>query len=171
MAWDERFGHEDLGDGARLVWLGPDDADDISRLAGSILYDVYPYEKRETVDLFLEETQSPDAIRCQMAGGMRYAAIKVGDDLAGYTAFGPDGDSVTLSKLYLLEGYRGRGLGSKVMGYVESTAEKEGFRSVHLDMNGRNTGAIALYSRRGYVETRREDLGYVLVVMEKPLRI
>lgn len=120
------------------------------------------------VEEFVELEQSPDAIRSQIASGMRYAYILDGGDRAGYVGYGADGGTMHLSKLYLFEGHRGRGLGSAVMDMVIAEASAEGLESVVLEVNERNSGAIHLYRSKGFVETGRA--GYMRVIMTLPLR-
>lgn len=136
-----------------LVWLGPDDAEGISEMARGLFFDVYRYETRDLVEDFLEEHQSPDAIRRQMSDGMRYAHIAIDGEVVGYTAFGPSGDGVELSKLYILDGFRGRGIGGAVLDAVDRYAADIGAGLIWLEVNSRNVGAVRLYGRHGYVPT------------------
>lgn len=154
----------------QLQYVGPEAAEDISAIAHRIFPEVYPWEPKEILEEFLDEVQSPEAIREQMANGMRYAYILDGGERAGYAAYGMDGDRMFFSKLYLFDGFRGRGLGSQVLQVVEDEARGLGARSVYLDVNGRNTGAMALYARRGYVKGEVVGRRYLRVLMEKPLR-
>lgn len=154
----------------RLEYIGPERAEEISEIAYTLFFEVYPYETRETLLGFLDETQAPGRIREQMAAGMRYAFILTDDGRrAGYVGYGMEGDRMFLSKLYLFPEFRGHGLGSAVMDLAEMEAVGKGARSIYLDVNGRNTGAIELYRRKGYVEKGRTGLNYIRVVMEKQL--
>lgn len=151
-----------------LVWLGPEDAEGISELARDLFFDVYSYESRELVEGFLEEHQSPDAIRDQMSEGMRYAHIVVDGEVVGYTAFGPSGNDLELSKLYILDGHRGQGIGGAVLGMVERRARETGAGRILLEVNSRNDGAVSLYRRHGFVPTG--EVRYHRMVMAKRLR-
>lgn len=154
----------------RLEYIGPDRAEEVSAIAYRIFFEVYPYEKRETLLGFLDETQAPDRIREQMSAGMRYAFVLTDEgERAGYVGYGMDGDRMFLSKLYLFDSFRGHGLGTAVMDLVEREAVEKGAISIYLDVNGRNTGAMELYRRKGYIEKGRVGLNYIRVVMEKPL--
>ena len=56
-------------------WIGPDGADELSGIAYRVFMEVYTYEREDVVREFLDENQSPDAIRRQMSEGMSYAYI------------------------------------------------------------------------------------------------
>ena len=106
--------------------IGPDGAEELSRIARPLFLDVYSYVPRRLVEAFLDEEQSSGAIRSQMCSGMTYAYILDGGERVGYVAYGTDGDVMRLSKLYLFDGHRGRGIGTEVIGRVESEARPLG---------------------------------------------
>jgi len=47
--------------------------------------------------------------------------------------------------------YRNRGIGSRLMDAAEAFAKVQGKSRIELEVFGKNTGAIELYKRRGYV--------------------
>jgi GNAT superfamily N-acetyltransferase len=49
------------------------------------------------------------------------------------------------------EKYRGKGIGSMLMERAEEYARSHGSRRMELEVFGKNTGAINLYTKRGYV--------------------
>ena len=152
---------------AGFMRLGPEDADELSGLAYSLLREVYSYVPDDLLDEFLEQEQSSEGIRRQMAEGMVYEWITVCGVRAGYLAYGMEGDAMHLGKLYLFEGFRGLGLGSRAIDRVEGIARSSGARSIVLEVNERNAGAISLYSRKGFRESGRA--GLMRIVMERPL--
>ena len=141
-----------------LEWVGPEHAEEISAVAYPLFFEVYPYESRDTLMDFLDRTQSPGSIRDQMSRGMRYAFIVHEGVRAEYVGFGMEGDTMNLSKLYVFKQFRGRGLGSMAMDYVESEAKAEGASRISLEVIARNSDAIAL-SRAG-VTPRSAGLAY-----------
>lgn len=151
-----------------LEFIGPDRAREISEIAPPLFSEVYDYVPREMLEEFLEETQTAERIREQMAEGMRYAFILDGESRAGYVSYGMDAEGMYLSKLYLFREFRGRGIGGRVIDIVEDEAREAGAPCVHLDVNYRNEGAIRLYRRKGFSEGER--IGYMRVIMRKPLR-
>ena len=150
-----------------LEFLTPEDADEVSAIAYSLFYDVYSETPREIVDAFLERFQTPEAIREQMRTGSEYAFIISRGERAGYLAFEIDDEGMHLSKLYLLEGFRDRGIGGRIVGYVEDRARAAGVGRIHLDVNMYNKGAIQFYERHGFVLRGRME--YVRLLMVKGL--
>ena len=49
-------------------------------------------------------------------------------------------------------GLRGRGIGTRFMGFYEETARKMGCRELRIDTNARNVTARTLYQKLGYKE-------------------
>lgn len=152
-----------------LQFIRPEDAEKISEIAYRLFFEVYPYEPEEVVKEFLDENQSPESIRTQMSAGIRYAFITLDDETAGYVAFGISDGTMTISKLYLFEDFRGRGVGSETLELVESFARKECVSVIRLEVNYENTGAIRLYIRKGYSGRDRVGLQGKRLVMEKNL--
>lgn len=152
---------------AGFVPLGPEDAEGLSDLAYPLLREVYSYVPDDLLDEFLEQEQSPEGIRRQMAEGIVYEWIIADGACAGYLAYGMDGDTMHLGKLYLFEGYRDRGMGSEAIDRVEGIARSSGARRIVLEVNERNAGAISLYSRKGFRESGKA--GLMRIVMTRML--
>ena len=121
----------------------------------------------DLLDEFLEQEQSPEGIRRQMAEGTVYEWIIADGVRAGYLAYGMEGDAMHLGKLYLFEGCRGRGIGSQAMDRVEGIARSRRARSIVLEVNERNAGAISLYTRKGFRESGKA--GLMRIVMTRAL--
>ena len=150
-----------------LEYIGPERAEEVSEIAYPLFAEVYDYVPRDMLDEFLEEAQTPERIREQIADGLRYAFILEDGVRVGYVCYGMDGQGMYLSKLYIFKEFRGRGIGSEVIDAVENEARAQGAARIHLDVNYRNEGAIRLYRRKGFVEGER--IGYMRVIMSKPL--
>ena len=150
-----------------LEFLGPERAEEISAIAFPLFREVYSYVPQDVVEGFLQETQTPEAIRKQMADGLEYAYILYKGERAGYVAFGIDAEGMYLSKFYLFRDYRRQGLGSWVMEYVEHRARESGAGQIHLDVNRENAPAIAFYGKHGFV--KGGDITFRRVVMTKAL--
>ena len=150
-----------------LEYIGPERAEEVSEIAYPLFAEVYDYVPRDMLDEFLEETQTPERIREQIADGLRYAFILEDGVRVGYVCYGMDSQGMYLSKLYICMESRGRGIGSEVIDAVEAEARAQSAARIHLDVNYRNEGAIRLYRRKGFVEGER--IGYMRVVMSKPL--
>ena len=114
--------------GISFEWIGPDGADELSGIAYRVFMEVYTYEREDVVREFLDENQSPEAIRRQMLEGMSYAYIVSDGARVGYVGFVMEGDSMHLSKLYVFDGFRDRGIGSAAMDMVEASPGSTGHR-------------------------------------------
>lgn len=89
---------------------------------------------------------------------------------AGYVACYPDGDALHLDAVAVLPAFTGRGIGKRLINYVESKAKAGGFQAVELFTNEKMTANLTIYPRLGYQETdRRQDRGYQRVFFRKPL--
>jgi len=102
--------------------------------------------------------------------------VRDGAEPIGYFSYAKvSADEVKLEQLYLLAEQRGRGLGARMIGHVEAHARALGCRGIVLTVNKHNTGAIAVYTHRGYAvrEAAVFDIGngYVMddYVMAKAL--
>jgi len=88
---------------------------------------------------------------------LRVSGTPVG--YCGYELACLDGDestanSLKLGQLYVLESHRGMGLGRFMLGHVGGWARKLGRRSLWLQVNKQNTGAIGFYRSAGFEVVR-----------------
>ncbi|MGV9798137.1 GNAT family N-acetyltransferase [Mycobacterium sp. NPDC003449] len=75
-----------------------------------------------------------------------------------------------IKRMWVDSGWRGVGLGSRILRHLESLAAEDGFAGVRLDTNGNLTEAVALYERAGYVRIDRyNDNPYAQLFFEKRL--
>ncbi|MEO0945485.1 MAG: GNAT family N-acetyltransferase, partial [Pseudomonadota bacterium] len=83
-----------------------------------------------------------------------------------------------VNALALLPGHRGQGVGRRLMADAEQRAKAAGVDRMSIQVFGQNTGAHALYTRLGYVETARSPVRAFpcqpyytgdVVLLEKPL--
>ena len=150
-----------------LEFLSPDEAEQISEIAFPLFREVYRETPTEIVEAFLQETQTPESIRRQMGSGTIYAFINRDGGRAGYVAYEACSEGMRLSKLYLFEEYRGKGIGGRILKYVEDEARKSGFGTVRLEVNEINPSAREFYRSHGYSVEERID--FMRVVMRKRL--
>jgi DNA-binding MarR family transcriptional regulator/GNAT superfamily N-acetyltransferase len=77
-----------------------------------------------------------------------------------------------IKRMWVHPAWRGAGLGSRVLRYLEAVAVELGYLTIRLDTNGTLTDAIALYERAGYHRIARyNDNPYAQVWLEKSLTI
>jgi ribosomal protein S18 acetylase RimI-like enzyme len=75
-----------------------------------------------------------------------------------------------LKRMWVHEGWRGAGLGSRMLRRLEQEASDRGLTVVRLDTNSALTEAIAMYRRAGYREIERyNDNPYARHWFEKQL--
>lgn len=78
--------------------------------------------------------------------------IQKGEQLAGYVwlKIEVDKKSAFLYEIYMLEEYRGKGMGTKVMKQIEDLIQEKGVSYFKLHVFGSNTGARKLYEELGF---------------------
>jgi DNA-binding MarR family transcriptional regulator/N-acetylglutamate synthase-like GNAT family acetyltransferase len=77
-----------------------------------------------------------------------------------------------IKRMWVDPAWRGAGLGSRLLRYLETEAVHLGYHTVRLDTNASLTDAIALYERTGYHHIARyNDNPYAQVWLEKRLTI
>lgn len=117
---------------------------------------------KEQVAYMTKKFQSAEAIENQLAGGKyRYYHVVAGEENIGYCGVCLEETKLFLSKLYLKENCRGRGLGQKALECVAALAEAEGKRCVYLTVNKQNARAIRAYEKFGFQRTESlcSDIG------------
>lgn len=115
------------------------------------------------VDYMVEKFQSVDAMTEQIEKhGYTYFSVRENGELCGYIGTKPESDDrLFLSKLYLRNDKRGRGIASAMLNYVFEEARKIGKKRVYLTVNKHNSHAIDVYKKTGFVvaDTAVTDIG------------
>jgi len=113
------------------------------------------------VDYMLETFQSEQAICEQLRNGFLYYLIKSNDSDVGYFGVLPTGDDLLLSKFYIRSAERGKGLGRKVLIFIESLAAEKGATRITLTVNKYNLRTIETYKKLGFeiTESLIQDIG------------
>lgn len=136
------------------------------------------------IDFMLAGRFSDEALQTHIQAGDRWLTLLrvagtpvgyCGCELAGLDGEGADMAAMKLGQLYLLKAHRGLGLGRFMLGHVEGLAHEHGRRTIWLQVNRRNTGAIDFYRAAGFAVVRESVFeiggGYVMddFVMAKGL--
>lgn len=83
-----------------------------------------------------------------------FFVVERDDRILGCGGFGPlaagDADVCELRKMYFLPGLRGKGMGSKLMEVILTSARAAGYRRCYLETLERMEQARALYARHGF---------------------
>ncbi len=96
----------------------------------------------------------------------------IGDGISvfGYVIFYRIKDHVHLKNIAVLPDYQGRGLGGRLIGFVEDQARQWGSRAVELYTNEKMFENLKLYPKLGYEEIdRRCEDGFDRVFYRKAL--
>ena len=123
----------------------------INRLAWEILIPFYaPYIPDDHTRFFLNKFQSTEAIEAQLATDFTYFLLHYHNSAVGYLGIQSLETELHLSKLYILERYRGKGVGSKAMVVVEESALLENYKTIGLFVNKNNHDTIRFYEKYGF---------------------
>lgn len=83
----------------------------------------------------------------------------------------PDDSCMLLDNIAVSPTAQGKGHGRTLLQWAEDTARRAGFSRIRLYTQEVMSENIAIYTRRGYVETHRAtELGLKRVFMQKPLK-
>ncbi len=113
------------------------------------------------VDYMVDLLQSAPALREQIGHGYTYYFIRSGGQTIGICGVQMQGEKLFLSKLYLSDEFRGRGVGQLALGEVAVIARDRGAKSVYLTVNKGNLRAVRAYEKFGFVRTEEQvsDIG------------
>lgn len=96
--------------------------------------------------------------------------VEDADGIAGILVLEETSEGLLLDNIAVAPEQQGRGVGRVLLEFAEAEARRRGFDAVHLYTHELMTENIALYSRIGYVETRRvTEKGFDRVYMRKAL--
>lgn len=149
----------------------------IAELADIIWTEHYtPIIGEAQVSYMLEKYQSATAIEEQVENGVLYYLILLKDEPAGYFSVSKQGDSLFLSKLYVLKSARKNGLGRTAVSFMEDLTKEFGLHKIRLTVNKYNTNSIKAYEKMGFknVDAIVQDIGNGFVmddyVLEKEVK-
>lgn len=130
-----------------------------AKLADIIWREHYiPIIGKAQVDYMLEKFQSVEAIREQSNQGYEYYVIHFDDAPVGYISIKNEGDTLFLSKIYVLGTYRGKKIGKTALQFVEERAQALRLNSITLTVNKNNSNSILAYGKLGF-----DNLGPIIM--------
>jgi ribosomal protein S18 acetylase RimI-like enzyme len=121
-----------------------------------------PIIGQEQVDYMLDKFQSERAIKEQIAEGYKYYLIidnQIDNQVeVGYFSVKDKAAKLFLSKLYVLDSFRGKGIGKQGIKFIKSTFNNP---VIQLTVNKNNFNSIAFYKKVGFkiVEDVVTDIG------------
>jgi len=129
----------------------------IAKLAGVIWRSHYPgIISVKQIEYMLGKMYSLETLREDIrARGICYVRLLVGNDFAGFAAYGPADQPklFKLHKIYLHPDWQSKGFGSLLLQHCEREASKLGADRLLLTVNKRNAKAITAYERNGFAIT------------------
>ncbi len=144
--------------------------------------DVWPKTFREILSpeqivYMMKMMYAPEVMEKELSSGVHFRVAYVDGVPAGYTSWAPYTlpGTAKLHKIYLLQEFQGRGIGSAMLADASEQARKAGFTRLRLNVNKHNERARRAYFRNGFTDAEavKIDIGHGFFmddfVMEKPL--
>lgn len=105
--------------------------------------------------------QSPEDIEREITDGARYYFVEADGQPIGYLAYEIREHDLFISKIYLLNSERGKGISSQLFDWLEGLALDAGRNRLHLHVNRDNLKAIKVYQHKGFsvVQSAVSDIG------------
>ena len=127
------------------------DIDELSAFASKVFIDYYTklisYEQSAYMaGLFL----SPQAIEKLMREGARFKAVYDNDQIVAFYEFKDEGEKIFLSKLYVAEKLRGKGIGRLMFNDLLQESHKTKASAIYLTVNKGNTPSFNIYTHLGF---------------------
>jgi len=92
------------------------------------------------------------------------------DQVVGFVVFYAKQDHVHLENVAVAPGFQNRGIGRKLIGFVEQQAQQDGYTRIELYTNAMMTENLELYPRLGFEQfDRRLEDGFDRVYFSKTL--
>ena len=124
----------------------------IEKLAIEILHEVYDQIiPAKHTDYFLTEFQSVNAIGRQIKNeNFSYFLLNFENKNVGYLGIQKLNKKLILSKLYILESFRGLKIGKTALEYVNVFAANNRIEKIELIVNQQNQNTIDIYLKKGF---------------------
>lgn len=81
-----------------------------------------------------------------------------------------DDTTVEVKRMRVLPEFQGKGLGTKLLNFLEDKAKKLGYKRLVLDTSIKQEAALHLYTKYGYREYKRGEIaGWETIWMQKEI--
>ena len=137
-----------------------------SKIDSLILQEFYNHYNSETnsyIDILEEEKTNPYLKYCFYVGNNK---------ILGYITYLDIYDRFEISNIYVLREFRGNGIASKMLQFVIDEGLNKKINNITLEVNSKNTSAIALYHKYGFKEVAIRSGYYSVtdgILMEKEM--
>lgn len=120
-----------------------------------------PILGEEQVDYMVEKFLSPEALVEQINSGYEYFLFSYDYTFAGFAGIKEEDGKLFLSKLYVDEEFRGKGIGKHMFQKFIEICKMRKLNKIWLTCNRNNTNTLAVYEHLGFVKVREEvaDIG------------
>ena len=123
----------------------------IEVLADTIWREHYiPIIGKAQVDYMLTTFQSVESMQAQINAGYSYYIVEKNQTPVGYFSVEKREEALFLSKLYVLQSYRGQGIGRASMDYITQQARATACSKITLTVNRYNQNTIRTYEAFGF---------------------
>ena len=117
-----------------------------SKIDSLILQEFYNHQNSETnsyIDILKEERTNPYLKYCFYVGNNK---------ILGYITYLDIYDRFEISNIYVLREFRSNNIGSKMLQFVIDEGLNKKINNITLEVDSKNTSAIALYHKYGFKE-------------------
>lgn len=121
----------------------------------------------EQINFMLEWMYSATEIECQLREGPHWEIAELDNMPVAFTSYGLEADGrVKLHKLYVSTTHQRCGIGQRLLAHVIERAGQLGGSEVWMQVNKRNTTAIAAYQKAGFhiAQEATFDIGHGFVM-------
>ena len=145
-----------------------EDIPSIRALAREIWHAHYPgIITIEQIEFMLGWMYSSEEIERQLNSATCWEIVVCSGELIGFASYEREADlRVKLHKLYVSTAHQRRGVGQRLLAHIMKKAAQFGGREVWLQVNKRNTSAIAAYKKAGFHIAKEAtfDIGHGFVM-------
>ena len=117
---------------------------------------------QDQIDYMISKFQSAEHMKTQiLKEGYEYYKLLCDDTLSGYMGIKNEGDKLFLSKLYIEEEHRKKGISSKAFAFLKEYSKKNSLKGIYLTVNKNNLSSIEVYKHFGFeiVKEEKTDIG------------
>lgn len=135
----------------RLVKLTSEDIPTIQTLAKEIWEEHYTsILGTEQIDYMLELFYSTEKIQKELDEDIHWEVLYIENEPIAYLACEIKEEKIHLSKLYLKEKFRGKGIGKFLISRAKEIAQNNNKRLIYLNVNKKNLSSISFYKSTGF---------------------
>lgn len=114
-----------------------------------------PIIGKSQVAYMLEKYQSQSAIENDMLGGCVYYIALFDGVPCGYSAAAPDDNGLFLSRMYVKQGFRRKGIARAMLDMIDAYAKKKKLKRIWLKCNRYDTASLDTYRKLGFIITEQ----------------